>query len=645
MDATTGEVIESAHVFIPNTEFGTLTDSKGEFSISNIPEGSIEIFFSFIGYGPEKKILTLPTVSDRSSHLKIPLTPSSTTLDQVVVRGKKSNSRKRNLKQFKSAILGTTSFASKCEIINPEVILLSKQGNDLSAVATDLIKIRNLATGYEVNFLLEHFQKTGKKLTYSGKPFFIPLTSENEKQQKKWDKNRTRAYLGSQRHFLSSLINGTAEKEGFRIYQSYQGTDGSLKEGFRISPGKLISKTNKPGIYQLNFKQFLKVVYLKEKDRISVDNNDGLGNAAVSLGRKGEKDIIEQTGRDGASTASPQISYLFARKSNILFDEYGLLKEPDLLVSYNYWTYEGLADMVPIDPGQQNRSIEIQPSSGKKGFQFSDLLIPESEIFDGGPPKDGIPAIDRPRFVEAGNATFLKENDSVLGVVIGGKARAYPIKILDFHEIVNDRMLDQYLTVTWCPLCGSGIVFSHGEKQRSFGVSGLLYNSDVLLYDRETESLWSQIMGQAVSGELSGSKLEIYPSEITTWKRWRKKFPATEVLSTKTGFSRNYKQQAYEQYLNTEKLMFPVANKSDQLPNKERVLGVQAGTVFKAYPFSVLSKKKSPVEDKIDGKKLVIYFDKESHSVSVETEAEDITFFTLFWFAWYAFHPETEIFK
>ena len=133
------------------------------------------------------------------------------------------------------------------------------------------------------------------------------------------------------------------------------------------------------------------------------------------------------------------------------------------------------------------------------GFDLTDTLIPEHLIEAGGPPRDGIPAIDEPLFVDSSRAG-LSDTDRVLGLSFGAVARAYPVRILNWHEIVNDRIADQPVAVTYCPLCGSGMAFDArvGGQITRFGVSGLLYNSDVLLYDRRTGSLWSQIMARAV---------------------------------------------------------------------------------------------------------------------------------------------------
>ena len=147
------------------------------------------------------------------------------------------------------------------------------------------------------------------------------------------------------------------------------------------------------------------------------------------------------------------------------------------------------------------------------GFDLTGASVPIDEIHHGGPPRDGIPSIDQPRFVSAVEADFLKPDDRVLGFHRPGIARAYPISILNWHEVVNDRVGGEPIAVTFCPLCGTGMVFSTRVDGRdlTLGVSGLLYNSDVLLYDRQTESLWSQIMSEAVSGPMKGSRLAFNP--------------------------------------------------------------------------------------------------------------------------------------
>ena len=282
------------------------------------------------------------------------------------------------------------------------------------------------------------------------------------------------------------------------------------------------------------------------------------------------------------------------------------------------------------------------------GFELADLRIPADEIKQGGPPRDGIPAIDRPQFVEAGEADFLKDDDRVLGVTVEGIAKAYPIRILNYHEVVNDRFGDQAVAVTYCPLCGSGLAFAagQGEERRTFGVSGLLYNSDVLLYDRQTESLWSQIMMEAVSGPAAGEELTYIPTAATTWGAWRAAHPHTLALSPETGYQRDYTRTPYARYEQSEQLMFPVTRESDLLKKKDWVIGVEIDGHYKAYPLNALARKGPELSDTFRGRELHIRYDAESRSAIIrDRSGTELPAVTMYWFAWYAFHPETEVFR
>ena len=294
-------------------------------------------------------------------------------------------------------------------------------------------------------------------------------------------------------------------------------------------------------------------------------------------------------------------------------------------------------------------SSVVIASPTKNGFDLANSTIPAGKIFSGGPPRDGIPSIDNPKFISAEKADFLKPADRVLGVEINGKARAYPIRILNWHEIVNDIHNGKPIAVTFCPLCGSGIVYdaTFNGKAHKFGVSGLLYNSDVLLYDRETETLWSQILSKGISGKLVGSELDIIPSSHTSWKAWRAKHPNTEVLSTNTGSSRNYDRTPYAGYDKGRETYFPLAFRSQKYHPKERVLGVSINGKHKVYPFTELAKiKRGLLEDTFSGQVLHLSFDAENRDGLIKDNSGDILpSINTFWFAWYAFHPDTEIYR
>lgn len=284
----------------------------------------------------------------------------------------------------------------------------------------------------------------------------------------------------------------------------------------------------------------------------------------------------------------------------------------------------------------------------EKGFDFTRLTVPRTEIHPGGPPKDGIPALTKPRLISADKATYLRADDRVIGVVSGRDARAYPLKILNYHEIVNDEVGESPVAVTYCPLCDSAAVFDRRTPlgTRDFGVSGLLYNSNVLMYDRggESESLWSQMKTQGISGPAANQPLKSLPLELTTWSDWRGRYPQTRVLSTRTGHNRDYGRNPYGSYFETPGLMFTVQPLSDRLPLKERVLGVWTGSASRAYPESSFSPERRRVEDVIDGKRLVVEFNPQSRSLRVAEAESGIEWMYSLWFAWYAFRPETDVF-
>lgn len=290
----------------------------------------------------------------------------------------------------------------------------------------------------------------------------------------------------------------------------------------------------------------------------------------------------------------------------------------------------------------------VHSASPYNGFDVSDSLVPASRIYHGGPPRDGIPAIDQPDFIAVDDVKFLQGQDRVLGLDLYGAQRAYPVRILDYHEIVNDRIGEISITITWCPLCGSGMAFAADlEKKRlHFGVSGLLYNSDMLLYDRNSHSLWSQLMGQAISGPLKGSRLRMLPLQQTSWADWRRRYPNSQVLSTDTGYYRDYSRSPYPGYSQSETMYFPVDYSSRRYHPKEQVIGLELDGHFKAYPFSELSKHGEELLDEVAGKKLRVIFQSQHGTGKVMmAEGKEIPTVISYWFAWYTFHPDTAVFR
>ncbi len=211
--------------------------------------------------------------------------------------------------------------------------------------------------------------------------------------------------------------------------------------------------------------------------------------------------------------------------------------------------------------------------------------VPLDKIKSGGPPKDGIPSIDEPKFAKISDSHFMSDADTVIGLEINGDAKAYPIFILVWHEIVNDTVGDIPVSVTYCPLCYTNQVFERiidGQKVE-FGTSGKLYNSNLLMYDRYTESYWSQALGTAVKGELTGYELDLIPFDVITWGDWKKLHPDTVVLTTDTGYIRPYDADPYGNYYTEPQIMFPVEYSDDRLNPKEIIIGFDQDGVYKAY--------------------------------------------------------------
>lgn len=282
------------------------------------------------------------------------------------------------------------------------------------------------------------------------------------------------------------------------------------------------------------------------------------------------------------------------------------------------------------------------------GFVLEQPLVPADEILHGGPPRDGIPALDAPRFVAAAQMRELRDDDRVLGLELHGEAKAYPVRILDYHELVNDRFGEQPVLISYCPLCGTGMAFESSAAGRTldFGVSGLLYNSDVLMYDRQTESLWSQIARRAVNGPLKGETLAMLPLQHLTWEQWRARYPDSRVLSFDTGHRRDYGETPYVGYRDSARTYFPVNHSDKRYHPKEVVIGVEIGGVYKAYPFEELGKVSSPLRDTIGGEPVRIDFDAERRTALV-FGADDalIPHLSSYWFAWVGFHPQTQVFR
>lgn len=258
----------------------------------------------------------------------------------------------------------------------------------------------------------------------------------------------------------------------------------------------------------------------------------------------------------------------------------------------------------------------------------SNWLIPANQVLDGGPGKDGIPSIDHPRFSSVLEVDFLEESDLVLLYKVGTQVHIYPHVILDWHEIINDVVANIPIAVTYCPLTGTGIGWNRviGGAETTFGVSGLLYNSNLIPYDRATDSNWSQIGLNCVNGARIGSEVEVFQLLETQWRTAKAMYPDAQVVNTNTGFSRNYELYPYGNYRSSESLIFPVTTEDDLLPAKERVLGIMDGEMAKVYRFSSFTDR-SLITDQFNGKDYLILGDQASNFlVAFQDDRSGVTF-------------------
>jgi hypothetical protein len=316
-------------------------------------------------------------------------------------------------------------------------------------------------------------------------------------------------------------------------------------------------------------------------------------------------------------------------------------------------------------------------------------IVPPDQIVSGGPPPDGIPSIDDPKFISVQEADgLLEDSELVLGLNINGDVRAYPLHILVWHEIVNDKVGNVPAAVTYCPLCFTNQVFNRTLENGQileFGTSGKLYNSNLVMYDRTTKSLWSQAMSQAIVGKLAGVKLERIPFDVAYWKEWTQLYPDSKILSRDTGSNRPYGADPYGDYYTNGDVLFPVSNRDDRLGLKEIVVGFENNDQYKAYKLQEIENMKV-INDQANGKPIALlslhpfivraydsvvdgqilefsysakdqnfvdtqtgsFWNFEGKAISGQMKGKQLTrlpFDEGFWFEWVAFHPNTELYQ
>lgn len=330
-------------------------------------------------------------------------------------------------------------------------------------------------------------------------------------------------------------------------------------------------------------------------------------------------------------------------------EEYGIDEDSELLE-----TIEGILNNSDVvEGGAHIATREILITDGVKHS------VPLADIVGGGPPKDGIPSIDDPQFVSVNEAAdFLTDEEPGIAFSLNGISRFYPYQILVWHEIVNDTFpatssgqVGQRALITYCPLCLSGIVFDpmvQGERVE-FGTSGRLWESNLVMYDRKTDSLWSQILGEAIVGDMTGTQLTILPSDITRFGEWKAVHPDGEVLSRDTGALRFYGDDPYGDYYTSPGTYFSVSAQDDRLFEKDFVLGIIIDGQAKAY-YPPAIQEQGEIVDQFAGRTIVGQYEADLDVVRLyeqkeNGELERINPVAGFWFSWVAAHPETALFK
>ena len=295
-------------------------------------------------------------------------------------------------------------------------------------------------------------------------------------------------------------------------------------------------------------------------------------------------------------------------------------------------------------------------------------IIHPDKILSGGVPKGGIgedlgiPALDENNinWVTPEQAdTWIEDDELIIKLNYNNEIRIYPFQILVFHEIVNDKFGNFPVLVTYCPLCGTSIAYKrqvqvNGELiETKFGVSGKLYNSNLIMYDKLTNTYWQQIEGNGIVGELTGQKLESIETNTITWKDFKNssdfKNNKIKILSKETGFNRNYGNDPYGSYYQSDYLLFPPKNqiKNTRIHPKEIVLGIKINNKYKAYlEKDILKSKTKIIEDTFENTKIKIQISQNNEITFTNLNNNEIIVKERnMFFSWYAFHPETQIFE
>lgn len=324
-------------------------------------------------------------------------------------------------------------------------------------------------------------------------------------------------------------------------------------------------------------------------------------------------------------------------------------------IAYHYFSRQEYAQAAPP---QHEPQLAPRPELISL-FDTSDLRVPRESLLRGGPWKDGIPsltteaarrkggkyAVKPPSIVAPDKIDWLADGDRVIVVTLNGQARAYPLNLLNHHEIINDTLGGEPIAAIYCPLCDSATVVSRklGEEVYEFGVSGLLHKSNVVFYDRTDQALWSQVGLEALSGPNAGQSLRhVNTFELVTFARFKRDHPEASVVDHDTGHRRRYTRNPYANYFKNDRLMFPIEGLDQKLANKTPVIGVKVGEATRAYLIEAITEAPGGrVVDQLGGGEVEIVADAGGVRVVRAPEAAAVSH--TFWFAWQAFHPQSSL--
>lgn len=710
IDGTTEKSISDANIFINNSRIGTASDINGYFELKVSPHNTQELIITHLLY--ETLIMSSELYHKLEKGGTIKMQSKSENLNEIVLTVKNNNKWKRNFRRFRKTLLGKDKAASKCKILNPEVLQFEEKNGNFSAKANDLLHIENDYLGYTIRFWLEELtiEKNGSTY-YKGYVHFIDKIEANDTR---FINRREKHYTQSIPHFLRSLLKSYNKAElnklGYELsFERYE------NGAFETMPmpsdlSTLILPDSITGGYQLYFPEILRVEHIGLK----VSSTD---QVTVGVSSAEQQAFGSSSTQSIGSNLQNAISRLYKIEPYLLFDNRGNIINKSAVREYGYWADQRLAINLPIDfnvnPDMNTEesvskpidtlsifrnfigSDQIKKEESLKFLQKSwsqDYLAPlldilrlsqddwqqrviktlldekipaiEADYFNGiqllwkdppnygnyyadfkaylynviDPPfykyfnkrggqakirldeiiwggvlQDGIPPLILPKSIAASQASYLSDTDVVFGLVVNGEARAYPKRILAWHELLTDEIGEQSITVVYCTLCGTVIIYDNefnGIKHK-LGTSGFLYRSNKLMYDQATQSLWSTFLGQPVVGPLADQNIELttLPVETTNWGEWRRRHPNTKVLSIESGHDRNYDEgEAYKDYFANDNLMFPVVTLDERLPNKARVF-IPRPKNFEVQPLAIsvdFLKRKRIYQDQIEEQKVLI---------------------------------------